>query len=49
MVTNFNGTHTALEASDNTALNATVLPMLMSETIHTNIAVATIALAGTWK
>ena len=45
----FVGRHTALEASDNTALKATVLPMLMSETIHTNTAVATMALAGTWK
>lgn len=43
------GTRTALEASDSTALNATVLPMLMSETMHTKMAVATIALAGTWK
>lgn len=43
------GKHTAFEASDNTALKATVLPMLMSETIHTKTAVATIALAGTWK
>ena len=43
------GTHTALDASDSTALKATVLPILMSETIHTKIAVATIALAGTWK
>jgi hypothetical protein len=38
-----------LEASDSTALKATVLPMLISETMHTNTAVATIALAGTWK
>lgn len=43
------GKHTAFEASDSTALKATVLPMLMSETIHTKTAVATIALAGTWK
>jgi hypothetical protein len=43
------GRDTALEASDSTALKATVLPMLMSETIHTNTAVATMALAGTWK
>ena len=45
----FSGRHTAFEASDSTALKATVLPILMSETIHTNTAVATIALAGTWK
>jgi len=48
-ISTFFGRHTAFEASDNTALKATVLPMLMSETIHTNTAVATIALAGTWK
>jgi hypothetical protein len=43
------GKLTALEASDSTALKATVLPILMSETIHTNTAVAMIALAGTWE
>lgn len=35
--------------SDSTALNATVLPMLMSETMQVKMAVATIAFAGTWK
>lgn len=35
--------------SDSTALNATVLPILMSETMQVKMAVATIAFAGTWK
>jgi hypothetical protein len=39
----------AVDARESTALNATVLPILMSETMHTKTAVATIAFAGTWK
>jgi hypothetical protein len=39
----------AVDASERTALNATVLPILISETTHTKTAVATIAFAGTWK
>lgn len=39
----------ALLAKDSTALNATVLPTLMSETKQVKMAVATMALAGTWK
>ena len=39
----------AVDARERTALNATVLPTLMSETTHTKTAVAAIAFAGTWK
>ena len=48
-IVDINERHTALEASDKTAFKATVLPILMRETMQTKTAVATIALAGTWK
>lgn len=37
----------ALDASESTALKATVLPMLISDTTHVKMAVAMMALAGT--
>lgn len=39
----------AVEASESTALKATVLPMLIRETKKTNPVVAMIAFAGTWN
>ena len=39
----------AFDASESTALKATVLPMLISDTMKVKTIVATIAFTGTWK